>query len=87
MRYSSCALLSASLLAGCAGGPVLPATIKVPVPIPCLEVADLPKLPEMMNDVALLAMPDYKVVLMLFKERIILRDHATELAALLVACM
>ena len=86
MRYSSCALLSASLLAGCAGGPVIPATVRVPVPVPCLEVPDLPKLPSIRTDAEILALPDYQSVIAVWVDRIKMRDALAERDALLIAC-
>ena len=86
MRYSSCALLSASLLAGCSGQPILPATVKVPVPIPCLEAAELPKLPPVRTDAEILALPDYQSVIAVWVDRIKMRDALAERDALLIAC-
>ena len=86
MRYSSCALLSASLLAGCSGQPVLPATVKVPVPVPCLSSSELPLAPALRTDAEILALPDYQSVIAVWVDRIKMRDALAERDALLIAC-
>lgn len=73
------------LLAGCSSGPVVPETVRVPVPVPCIE--RVPAKPQITPDATLLALPDYSAVLSLWRDRIILRDYSVELEAAVAGCL
>lgn len=79
---TSLALAGAALMAGC--GTPAPLTVRVPVPVPC--VTDVPPAPTLADDAALRALDDYRLVLTLARERLVLIGHAAELRAVLEAC-
>lgn len=84
LSYSSAAAIL--LLSGCASNP-LPETVGVPVPVPCIQAGQLPPAPDVLSDADLFALDDYRAVLELARARIVLRDHAAELTALLQGCL
>ena len=87
MPWRKSALLCVSLLAGCAGGPVIPETVRVPVPVPCFSVADLPKPPNVRSDAEILLLPDYQSVIAVWRDRILMRDALAERDAVLLGCV
>lgn len=79
-----------ALLAGCATPAplvkVVTKEVRVPVPTPCLNAADLPRAPVLQSDAALLALDDYGLVLELAAERAELRAYAEKVQPLLEVC-
>jgi len=69
---------------GCAC--VLPATVRVPVPVPCLSSSELPLAPALRADAEILALPDYQSVIAVWRDRILMRDAIAERDTLLIAC-
>lgn len=61
--------------------------ISVPVPVPCVKKADLPKPPTIMQDPDLAKLDDAKLILTIAAERLDLKRYATESSALLGACV
>jgi hypothetical protein len=72
----------AVMVAGCATSP--PTVVRVPVPVPC--VVDLPAEPAIASDLELRAMSDYRLVLVIARERLQLLGYAGELRAATEAC-
>lgn len=77
------------LLAGCNGSPPLPEVriVKVPVPVGCVNRADLPIAPTIASNQALNALPDDDLVLTIASERLDLLRYSGEQSALLIACV
>jgi hypothetical protein len=73
--------LSLLLLTGCATAPV---TVRVPVPVPC--VVELPAEPAISADTELRAMSDYRLVLVIARERLVLLNYSSELRAAAAGC-
>lgn len=61
--------------------------VKVPVPVPCVDKADLPASPKIANNQELNALTDFDLVLQLQVERLDLLRYSTEQNALLQACV
>ena len=78
-------ILLVMMLAGCSSSPTLPTVTRVPVPVPC--VTAMPAKPDITPDAALKALSDYAMVLSLAKDRVLLRDYAGELEAILSGCV
>ena len=84
MAWSSrVAAFAAALLAGCATVKE-PVTVHVAVPVPC-EI-NAPTRPTITADVDLQAMPDYRLVITIARERLALIAYSAELAAAARAC-
>lgn len=77
------ALVLIALLTGCATTPP-PATVRVPVPVPC--VVELPPEPVITPDSELRAMSDYRLVLVIARERLQLIGYSGELRAAALGC-
>lgn len=77
-------LLLVCLLWGCATAPQV-VEVRVPVPVPC--VTEIPAAPSVTPDERLVAMDDYRLVLTLARERLLLIGHVAELRAVLEACV
>lgn len=80
MRF--CSLFVAMLLTGCATPPA--AVVRVPVPVPC--VVELPPSPAISSDAELRAMSDYRLVLVIARERLQLLGYSAEVRAAAEAC-
>jgi hypothetical protein len=74
------------LLAGCVSQPI-PQVVKVRVPTPCLNAADLPKPASAMTDAELAKLGDWEFVIQLGVDRLEYRRYSTEASALLIACV
>jgi hypothetical protein len=73
------------LLAGCASQPKLPEVVKIPVPVPCID--QMPAVPELAQDDALLAMDDYRAVLTMWRDRLSAKVAYDELRAIAQVCV
>lgn len=74
------------LLAGCVTTAPDAIRISVPVPVPCVKKADLPKPPTIMQDADLAKLDDAKLILTIAAERLDLKRYHGEASALLSAC-
>jgi len=72
------------VLTGCANGPTVPAEVRVPVPVPCVET--VPSRPSMMSDGELMALDDYGLVVALARDRRIRQGYEAELEAVVAGC-
>jgi len=72
----------ALLLAGCATPD--PVTIRVPVPIKCID--RVPERPYLRTDAELLAMDDFELVLSLARDRRLFQGYTAELEAVVEGC-
>lgn len=79
MRWA--ASLLALALTGCASAPQV---VRVPVPVPC--VVELPAAPAITPDSELRAMSDYRLILTVARERLVLIGYSAELRASASAC-
>ena len=70
------------LLAGCSTP--APTVIRVPVPVPC--VVELPAEPRISTDAELRAMSDYRLILVIARERLHLLGYAGEIRAAAEGC-
>jgi ABC-type uncharacterized transport system auxiliary subunit len=77
------ALLILALLAGCASPQTV--TVRVPVPVPC--VVELPAEILVSSDAELRAMSDYRLVLVIARERLQLLGYSAELRAAASGCL
>jgi hypothetical protein len=80
--YVLAVLILLALLAGCATP--APTVVRVPVPVPC--VVDLPAEPAIASDLELRAMSDYRLVLVIARERLQLLGYSAELRATVSGC-
>jgi hypothetical protein len=71
-----------SLLTGCATP--APTVVRVPVPVAC--VVDLPPAPVITPDSELRAMNDYRLILVIARERLQLLGYSAELRASTEGC-
>jgi len=78
-RYAS---LLAVLLTGCATAP--PQIVRVAVPVSC--VVEMPAAPTITANAELRAMGDYRLLLTIARERLVLIGHAGELRAVVQGC-
>jgi hypothetical protein len=74
------------ILAGCAT-PQLPEVVKIPVAVPCVREAELPRPPTVVSDADLARMDDYDLVLTLAADRDELLAAWIYAAALLKGCV
>ena len=84
MAYRAALIL---LLAGCAARPVVvteTVEVRVPVPVPC--IAEMPARPAVMTDAELLALDDYRAVVALRRDRMLLVQYAAEAEAVMRPC-
>lgn len=75
------------LLAGCQSAPVTidrPVRVEVPVPVACLS--SVPPRPATTDDQALQLLDDYRLVLTIWRDLLVLRGHVAALEALLAPC-
>ena len=75
------------LLAGCQAAPATidrPVRVDVPVPIAC--ISSLPVRPPTTANVDLQSLDDYRLVLTIWRDLLVLRDYAAVLEALLAPC-
>lgn len=79
-------LMLTILLSGCATAPALPKTVLVPVPTPCVAAADVPAVPTLTDEAAILAMSDYGATLTVYAERLALRSYAARADAIIQGC-
>jgi len=77
-RYAS---LLAVLLTGCATAPQI---VRVAVPVSC--VVEMPAAPTITPNAELRAMGDYRLLLTIARERLVLIGHAGELRAVVQGC-
>jgi len=77
-RYAS---LLAVLLTGCATAPQI---VRVAVPVSC--VVEMPAAPTITANSELRAMGDYRLLLTIARERLVLIGHAGELRAVVEGC-
>ncbi|MEI6317402.1 MAG: hypothetical protein WCS09_02730 [Pseudomonadota bacterium] len=75
------ALILLALLTGCG---TTTQVVRVPVPVPC--VVDLPPEPVIATDLELRAMNDYRLVLTIARERLVLLNYSGELRAAAAGC-
>jgi hypothetical protein len=80
--YVLAVLILLALLVGCATP--APTVVRVPVPVPC--VVELPAEPAIASDLELRAMSDYRLVLVIARERLQLLGYAAELRGAAVGC-
>jgi uncharacterized lipoprotein YajG len=80
---SAVSLLLVALLAGCATSQE-PLQVRVPVPVPC--VVELPAEPVIVADAELRAMSDYRLVLVIARERLQLLSYSAEIRAAAEGC-
>ena len=84
MRLGWCVrilLLSSLLLAGCATDPI---TIRVPVPVKCVE--RVPERPALLSDADLLLLDDYGLVVSLARDRRLRQGYQAQLEAVVEGC-
>ena len=74
----------AALLAGCSTTIPVPETVKVPVPVSCID-APIPK-PRLVTDAELAAMDDYKATISLWIDRRDRQTYEGRLEAALAGC-
>lgn len=79
-------LCCAAVLAGCAQEPVLPRTVQVPVPVPCVKAADVPALPLSKPNAELAKLGDEALILTIAAERLLLLGYALKASAVLEGC-
>ncbi len=75
------------LLAGCQAAPVTidrPVRVDVPVPVACLT--SIPARPATTADAELRGLDDYRLVLTIWRDLLVLRGHVSALEALLAPC-
>lgn len=75
------------LLAGCQSAPVTidrPVRVEIPVPIPC--ISSVPVRPATAVDADLKSLDDYRLVLTLWRDLLVLRSHIDVLESLLAPC-
>ena len=82
MKY---ALLLTCALAGCSTLPPAPTEVLVPVPIRCINPADVPPR-DFLHDSALAKLGDRELVITLRIEQLRLRNWIDQAAALMQAC-
>lgn len=80
--YALAALTLLALLTGCG---TVREVVRVPVPVPC--VVDLPAEPRIATDLELRAMSDYRLVLVIARERLQLLGYSGELRAAAAGCL
>lgn len=77
-----------SLLAGCATRPVaIPEPVEIPVPVRVPCIAEAPVRPQIMPDAELLALDDYRAVVALRRDRLLLERYAAEAEAVIGTCV
>lgn len=69
-------------LSGC--GTITPTVVQVPVLVPC--VVDLPAEPRISTDLELRAMSDYRLILVIARERLQLIGYSAEVRAAAEGC-
>ena len=75
------------LLAGCNGTlPPAPKEVRIPVPVPCVERAQIPA-KDFLDDKALAGMDDFKLVISLRTDQLAQRVWIETTSALLEACV
>jgi hypothetical protein len=79
--YVLAALILLALLTGCG---TTTQVVRVPVPVPC--VVELPAEPRISTDGELRAMSDYRLVLVIARERLQLISHVGEVRAAAAGC-
>ena len=80
-------LVLSLFLFGCATEGVVYKEVKIPVAVPCLKEADVPKAVVVVDNPGLGALDDYSLVLTVYSERLQLMKHTGELHALIQACI
>lgn len=75
-------LILLALLTGCATP--TPTVVRVPVTVPC--VVDLPADPRISTDLELRAMSDYRLILVIARERLQLIGYSAEIRAAAEGC-
>ena len=78
-------LCCGALLAGCATGPQVPAVVKVPVPISCIQ-GEPPAKPETLSEAEILVMDEYAATLTVWTERLMLKSYALRAEAVILGC-
>ena len=79
--YVLAALILLALLTGCG---TVREVVRVPVPVPCL--VDLPAEPRISTDLELRAMSDYRLILVIARERLQLLGYSAEVRAAAEGC-
>ena len=76
------------LASGCASTPAVtvPKEVRVPVPVPCVDPAQRPKPPAVLDENALLAMPPGTRTLRLWADHQRLRSYVPQLEAVVEGC-
>lgn len=73
-------------LAGCASkGPKIPERVEVPVPVKCVEKA--PEKPGTVADSVLFGLDDYRLVLTMRRDLVLMRDYSAALEAAMAGCL
>ena len=76
-------ILSVLLVSGCSKL-VVPETVEVPIPVPCVK--SLPDKPNFKSDTELVELDDYSLVIALASERLVYRSYSEKLEVLLMGC-
>ena len=77
------------LLAGCQSAPITvpidrPVRVEVPVPIAC--ITSIPPRPDISDEQVIKSLDDYRLVLTIWRDLLVLRGHVAALEDLLAAC-
>ena len=78
-------LCCTAVLAGCATGPQVPAVVKVPVPVSCIQ-GEPPAKPDTLSEAEILVMDDYAATLTVWTERLLLKSYAVRAEAVILGC-
>ena len=78
-------LCCTAVLAGCATGPQVPAVVKVPVPISCIQ-GEPPAKPETASEAEILAMDEFAATISVWTERLMLKSYAVRAEAIILGC-
>ena len=80
-------LMSSVIFSACQSIPETPKEVRIPVPVPCLAAADVPKSPTFVTDAALAAMPDGDLILSLATDRRQNQGYRAEMEAVIAGCV
>jgi hypothetical protein len=80
--------IGVSLLVGCATRPVsIPEPVEIPVPVRVPCIVETPVRPQIMPDADLLSLDDYRAVVALRRDRLLLERYAAEADAVMRPCV
>ena len=80
-------LLSSIFLTACQSIPDAPKEVRVPIGVPCLSAADVPKSPIFVTDAELLKMTDGDLILSLATDRRQNQGYRAEMEAVIAGCV